>query len=471
MVFVIDSLITKAHKAREGACMVEYELRVIVEKVAVSSQEVVKRDTITTYEIHTPASILDLGLRHAEQISLLEKIQNVLLEEQSVLIDIGYDRCPNCGQHIKKNGYTHSQFHAVFSDHQLRVQKHRCSHPACRWQSFPTVASVFGTNIHPDLAKLQCEHGALYSYREAQRNLEQWNGHHRGVNNHTQVKRITDKVGAHLSEENQQVPPQEARAAPAEALIIQVDGGHIPIQEQGKRSFEALAAIVYRPESLHEVDQYHRKIVEKTCVVSAMDDELQTIKTYLLHAALKQGMTQETQVTAFADGAQNCWSVLSVVQPHCKILECILDWFHIGKKFQNIKNAVGEAFEKSLDRIKWKLWHGKVRDALTKLTLLRENITDEEQRSKMTGLYDYIQRNQAYIVNYEERNNAKKPYTSQVAESHVDTIINARHKKTRKMQWTREGAHHVLQIRAMIASEEWSRKWQSAVLSSLKDAV
>src|SRR5215831_19762021 len=181
--------------------------------------------------------------------------------------------------------------------------------------------------------------------------------------------------------------------------------------------------------------------------------------------------TQGSQVTAFADGANNCWSVLSVVQPHCKTLECILDWFHIGKKFQNIKNALGEAFEKSLESIKWKLWHGKARDALTKLVLLRDNITDEEQRSKMTGLHDYIQRNQAYIVNYEERNNAKKPYTSQVAESHVDTIINARHKKTRKMQWTREGAHHVLQIRAMIASEEWSNKWQSAVLSSLKDAV
>jgi hypothetical protein len=152
--------------------MVEYELRVIVEKVAVSSQEVVKRDTITTYELKTPASIMDLGLRHAEQIALLEKIQNVLLEEQSVLIDIGYDHCPNCGQQIKKNGYTHSQFHAVFSDHQLRIQKHRCSHPACRWQSFPTMSSVFGTNIHPALAQLQCEHGALYSYREAQRNLE-----------------------------------------------------------------------------------------------------------------------------------------------------------------------------------------------------------------------------------------------------------------------------------------------------------
>jgi len=42
----------------------EYELRVIVEKVAVSSQEVVQRETITTYEITAPASILDLVHLH-----------------------------------------------------------------------------------------------------------------------------------------------------------------------------------------------------------------------------------------------------------------------------------------------------------------------------------------------------------------------------------------------------------------------
>jgi len=49
--------------------------------VAVSSQEVVKRDTIKIYDIQRPESILDLGLRHAEQISLLSKVQNALLAE------------------------------------------------------------------------------------------------------------------------------------------------------------------------------------------------------------------------------------------------------------------------------------------------------------------------------------------------------------------------------------------------------
>ena len=48
----------------------EYELRVVVEKVLVSTQEVVKRDTLKTYDVKPPESIRELGLRHEEQISL-----------------------------------------------------------------------------------------------------------------------------------------------------------------------------------------------------------------------------------------------------------------------------------------------------------------------------------------------------------------------------------------------------------------
>jgi hypothetical protein len=209
---------------------------------------------------------------------------------------------------------------------------------------------------------------------------------------------MTDKVGAVLSEHNCLSPSTEECAAPAQALILQVDGGHIPIQEKDKRSFEALAAIVYRPEKLQAVDRHHRQIMEKTCVISARDDQLHTIKTSVINAAKKQGLSQETQVTALADGANNCWAVVAAIQPECATLECILDWFHIAQKFQQMKNALGEALAVSLESTKWKLWHGNADDALTKLALLRDNVSEESPRSKLTGLYDYIHRNQAYIV-------------------------------------------------------------------------
>jgi len=44
----------------------------------------------------SPASILELGLRHEEQISV-RKVQNSVLAAQSKLIDTGYDVCPKCG--------------------------------------------------------------------------------------------------------------------------------------------------------------------------------------------------------------------------------------------------------------------------------------------------------------------------------------------------------------------------------------
>ncbi len=51
----------------------DYELRIVVEKVAVASQEVVQFYTFKNYDVTPLESTLDLGLRYAEQISLFEK--------------------------------------------------------------------------------------------------------------------------------------------------------------------------------------------------------------------------------------------------------------------------------------------------------------------------------------------------------------------------------------------------------------
>ena len=90
----------------------DYELRIVVEKVAVSSQEVVQRDTVTSYALQCPTSIGELGLRHREQIALVAKIQDILLTEQSVLIHHDTHVGPACGNPLKKNGYKTSKFHA-----------------------------------------------------------------------------------------------------------------------------------------------------------------------------------------------------------------------------------------------------------------------------------------------------------------------------------------------------------------------
>lgn len=82
-----------------------------------------------------------------------------------------------------------------------------------------------------------------------------------------------------------------------------------------------------------KINRHHRQITDKSCVISALDDEQTAIKLYLYHAALKQGLSLETHVTALADGANSCWSAISLLKPHCQTLEHILDWLHIGMKF------------------------------------------------------------------------------------------------------------------------------------------
>ena len=60
---------------------------------------------------------------------------------------------------------------------------------------------------------------------------------------------------------------------------------------------------------------------------------------------------------------------------------------------------------------------------------------------------------------------------TQVAESTVEHLINDRHKRNQKMQWSRDGAHNVLQVRASMASNQWDLEWQDAVFESIKRAA
>jgi len=92
-----------------------------------------------------------------------------------------------------------------------------------------------------------------------------------------------------------------------------------------------------------------------------------------------------------------------------------------------------------------------------KLNLIKGNIDNE--KTKIVTLITYIKNNQAYLINYQERDVKDLVYTSQLAESTVNNLINERQKHDKRMQWSREGA--VLQIRSSKQSNDWERDWNS----------
>jgi len=241
---------------------VDYELRVNREGIR-DSQEVVQRDTLKVYDIKAPTSILELGLRHEEQISLLERVQNSVLAAQSKLIDTGYKHCPKCSQKLHKRGFAQSKFHAVFTDHKVGIQNTsarvwlaKYTHDFCLRHLYPSGFS-----------KIAMLSRAKYSFRQAQSNLDKLTVHRRPVNNHTNVKLLSNQVGAVLAQENLKPETVVKADSSAEEVVIQIDGGISPIKDKDKRSFEALSAIAYRPENIRTVDK-HREIEDKSCPLS-----------------------------------------------------------------------------------------------------------------------------------------------------------------------------------------------------------
>lgn len=90
----------------------------------------------------------------------------------------------------------------------------------------------------------------------------------------------------------------------------------------------------------------------------------------------------------------------------------------------------------------------------------------EAKVEKVISITTYLANNKDKLVNYMTRKTNKLPYTSNVAEATVESQINIRFKRKQKMQWNRENAHNVLQLRTTIASNEWT-KYQSCIDANL----
>ena len=111
------------------------------------------------------------------------------------------------------------------------------------------------------------------------------------------------------------------------------------------------------------------------------------------------------------------------------------------------------------ESIKWKIWHGKSKEAIERMSKLYMALLNGEYADKLHDLLKYLSSNIEYLVNYELRKASNLPYTSSIIESTIETLVNTRHKKKHKALWSREGAHNVLQIRASLASNKWKNEW------------
>lgn len=424
----------------------------------IDNETIVNEKIIKKVEIKKPETILDIGFRHVEQIEIISNIQDSYIPNQCKLLFSGYETCPKCQGKVRKNGHHVAFFHSSLSDHKLKTQSYSCG---CGWQIQPTIHGEFGTNVHPDLIKIQSTLGAKMPYKEAESSLKEFNCSKRSVNNHVKISEATNNVGSILN--RLKLEEKIDITLPSKELYLHVDGGHIKDKDRDKRSFEAMVTAVFKPESYRKINDNDNMIESKHIAASAINDH--SIKTLTLKAAQKEGLTKETCVTAFCDGAANCWSIVDSLQPHCKEITKILDWYHIRQAYDRAMMALPK-YHEQLKSSKYKVWHGKANEGIEKLNELKEmlifNNLHTDKTEKVSNLTTYLSNNLDKLVNYMERKNSNLPYTSNVAETTVESQINMRFKRKQKMQWTRENAHNVLQIRTTISSNEW-QKYQTII--------
>ena len=80
--------------------------------------------------------------------------------------------------------------------------------------------------------------------------------------------------------------------------------------------------------------------------------------------------------------------------------------------------------------------------------------------------HTYIERNRTFIPNYGERYRCGERISTGFVESTVNQVISRRFCKKQQMQWTKRGAHLLLQTRVKVLNQELGavfQRWDPAL--------
>jgi hypothetical protein len=135
------------------------------------------------------------------------------------------------------------------------------------------------------------------------------------------------------------------------------------------------------------------------------------------------------------------------------------------------EHELREGILKTLESIKWYLWHSNVFQALRHLESIEMDLDSaSENRDQTTHkllkaveeFHIYIENNQSFIPNHGERYGQGERISTGFVESTVNHVVAKRFSKRQQMQWSPEGAHLLLQTRTKVLNGELDqtfREW------------
>ena len=203
-----------------------------------------------------------------------------------------------------------------------------------------------------------------------------------------------------------------------------------------------------------------RPLKEPPCFTATVGHRLAMGGFYLAVAAPKSCNR------AFTDGCSGLRSILAaagITEPP------IADWFHLSMRLQHAQQAVGslpadapdqvqarEAIAAEVERLRWRTWNGKAKDARTTLKRIRTLLPafkpepTRKPKRALRAVDRHLRSQSAHLVDHAARHRAGSRVGTSVTEGAANFLVNRRMAKSQQMRWSRRGADLPLQVRCAV---------------------
>ena len=416
-----------------------------------------------------------LGLTLGEAKTVLHGLQRHLVTKQIEDYQQQQNACPDCQQPRRLKDRRKLIYRSLFGKLQLKCDRFfHCNCQPHEKKSVSPLSDLLAERTSPELLYLETKFAALMSFEQSAKLLaellpldEQLNAE--TIRNHTQ--QMAQRVDAELGEERFMFidcceRDIAALPRPDMPLTMGIDGGYVRATQSQSDPKQPYHFEIITGKSI--ADDGSSKCFG---LVNSYDEKP---KRRIFEVLQSQGMQMNQQITFFSDGGDTVRELQLYLNPQA---EHLLDWFHItmritvmtqmAKGISIPEDWLIKDVDKTLESLKWYLWHGNIYQALQEIDWLADlldadDLTPKQRRflQKVEEFKIYITNNQSFITNYGERYRNGERISSGFVESTVNQVISKRMVKKQQMRWTKKGAHLLLQVRTKVLDGDWRKTFE-----------
>jgi hypothetical protein len=358
----------------------------------------------------------------------------------------------------------------------FKLYSPRLEHCDCQQRktsSFRPLSALLTESVAPELLYMEAKWSSLVSYGMSLNALQDFLPLDLTLDVKTvryDTRKVARRLEAELDEEVSSFidgsPSDWALLPPPEGSFkVGIDGGYVRHWCDKKHHFEVIVG--KSTLSFKEDEEDRTPSLKRFGFVQTYDDAKPKRRLHeVLHS---HGLQMNQEMTFLSDGDDKLRALQMEMSPQATH---ILDWFHLtmkltvlgqfGKGLVQCEAVWGEQIRDQSERLKWSLWHGQVDKALGKIDAL-ESASEpfEGTYARYAGLVKALSalgtdlvHNRHVIPNYGERYRNSEPIATGFVESTVNEVVSKRFCKKQQMQWSKEGAHLLLQTRVRMLNGE-----------------